>query len=122
VVSQIKVKKAIPLKVSGAFHSHLMADAASEFAELLAPITFADAQMPVISNVEPTPTIQAAELKERLVRQMTGAVRWLEICQQLSTLGVTQVVEIGPGKVLTGLLKRTCPELELANIRSLGDS
>jgi [acyl-carrier-protein] S-malonyltransferase len=122
VVSQIKIKKAIPLKVSGAFHSHLMADAASEFAELLAPITFADAQMSVISNVEPTPTTQAAELKERLARQMTGAVRWLEICQQLSTLGITQAIEIGPGKVLTGLLKRTCPELELVNISSLGDS
>jgi [acyl-carrier-protein] S-malonyltransferase len=122
VVSQIKVKKAIPLKVSGAFHSHLMAEAASEFAELLAPITFADAQMPVISNVEPTPTTEAAVLKERLVRQMTGAVRWLEICQQLSTLGIAQAVEIGPGKVLTGLIKRTCPELELVNISSLGDS
>ncbi len=116
VVSNIKIKKAIPLKVSGAFHSHLMADASAEFASLLTQTEFADAQVPVLSNVEPTPTSQAIELKARLARQMTGAVRWLEICQQLSSLEITQATEIGPGKVLTGLLKRTCPDLELINI------
>ncbi len=118
VVKQIKVKKAVPLKVSGAFHSHLMADAAAEFEHLLTQTEFADAQIPVLSNVEPAPANNAQELKERLSRQMTGSVRWLEICQQLSGLGVTQAIEIGPGKVLTGLLKRTCPDLELVNISS----
>jgi [acyl-carrier-protein] S-malonyltransferase len=122
VVSQLKVKKAIALKVSGAFHSHLMVDAATEFAHLLAQTEFADAQIPVISNVEPTPAIEAAVLKERLTQQMTGAVRWLEICEQLSSLGINQAIEVGPGKVLTGLLKRTCPELELFNISSVVDS
>jgi [acyl-carrier-protein] S-malonyltransferase len=116
VVSNIKVKKAIPLQVSGAFHSHLMADAATEFASLLTQTEFADAQIPVLSNVAPTPASQAAVLKERLAKQMTGSVRWLEICQQLSSLEITQATEIGPGKVLTGLLKRTCPDLELINI------
>ncbi len=118
VVKQIKVKKAIPLKVSGAFHSHLMADAAAKFGQLLTQTEFADAQIPVLSNVEPTPATSAQQLKERLSRQMTGSVRWLEICQQLSGLGVTQAIEIGPGKVLTGLLKRTCPDLELVSISS----
>ncbi len=119
VVSNIKTKKVIPLKVSGAFHSHLMADAATEFANLLTQTEFADAQVPVLSNVEPTPASKAIELKARLTRQMTGAVRWLEICQQLSSLGITQATEIGPGKVLTGLLKRTCPDLELINVSNL---
>jgi [acyl-carrier-protein] S-malonyltransferase len=121
VVNQVKVKKAVPLKVSGAFHSHLMADAAAEFSIMLAQTEFADAQVPILSNVEPTPASNATELQERLFRQMTGSVRWLEICQQLSHLGMEQAVEIGPGKVLTGLIKRTCPELQLVNISSISD-
>jgi [acyl-carrier-protein] S-malonyltransferase len=119
VVNNIKTKRAVPLKVSGAFHSHLMAEAAAEFANLLQGIEFADAQVPVLSNVEPTPASNAQELKERLARQMTGSVRWLEICQQLNNLEITQAIEIGPGKVLTGLIKRTCPDLELVNISSI---
>ncbi len=118
VVSMVKTKRAIPLQVSGAFHSHLMADAAAEFTQLLAQTEFVDAQIPILSNAAPTPASNALELKERLGQQMTGSVRWLEICQQLSDLGITRVIEIGPGKVLTGLIKRTCPELELLNISS----
>jgi [acyl-carrier-protein] S-malonyltransferase len=118
VVSNIKTKRAIPLQVSGAFHSHLMADAAAEFAQLLAQTEFADAHIPILSNVAPTPASNAHELKDRLARQMTGSVRWLEICQQLSILGMTEAIEMGPGKVLTGLMKRTCPELKLVNISS----
>ena len=55
-------------------------------------------------------------LKERLTRQMTGSVRWREIMLQLPVQGIERVVEIGPGKVLTGLIKRTCPELTLENV------
>ncbi|HBW57960.1 MAG TPA: malonyl CoA-acyl carrier protein transacylase, partial [Oscillatoriales bacterium UBA8482] len=77
---------------------------------------FNNAQIPFLSNVDPTPTTDATLLKQRLTQQMTGSVRWREICLQLSTLGVTQVVEIGPGNVLTGLMKRTCPEILLQNI------
>jgi [acyl-carrier-protein] S-malonyltransferase len=98
-----------------------MADAAAEFSIMLAQTEFADAQVPVLSNVEPTPASNATELQERLFRQMTGSVRWLEICQQFSHLGMEQAVEIGPGKVLTGLIKRTCPELQLVNISSISD-
>jgi [acyl-carrier-protein] S-malonyltransferase len=121
LVSKIKVRKAMPINVSGAFHSHLMNDAAQEFMNILSQTEFADAKIPVISNVEPSPTTKAQELKERLSRQMTGSVRWLEICQQFSYLGIEQAVEIGPGKVLTGLIKRTCPELQLVNISSISD-
>jgi [acyl-carrier-protein] S-malonyltransferase len=121
VVSKIKVRKAMPINVSGAFHSHLMNDAAQEFMHILSQTEFADAKIPVISNVEPIATTKAQELKERLSRQMTGSVRWLEICQQFSYLGIEQAVEIGPGKVLTGLIKRTCPELQLVNISSISD-
>ncbi|HAC66347.1 MAG TPA: [acyl-carrier-protein] S-malonyltransferase [Cyanothece sp. UBA12306] len=119
ILSLVKVKKTVPLKVSGAFHSPLMAQAAQEFEGLLASYEFMDAKVPVLSNVDPTPTQSATILKERLIKQMTGSVRWREIMLQLPQEGVTHSVEIGPGKVLTGLIKRTCPELKLTNISTI---
>ncbi|HEY9653741.1 MAG TPA: ACP S-malonyltransferase [Coleofasciculaceae cyanobacterium] len=121
VLSQIKVKRAVPLNVSGAFHSPLMAEAAAEFQEVLESVQFADAQVPVLSNVEPVPTVEGAALKNRLQRQMTGSVRWREISMQLPGEGIEKVIEIGPGKVLTGLIKRMCPDLALVNISSSAD-
>ncbi len=121
VLAKIKVKRAVPLNVSGAFHSPLMAEAANEFQEVLESVPFADAQVPVLSNVEPVPMVEAAALKNRLQRQMTGSVRWQEITMQLPVEGIDRVVEIGPGKVLTGLIKRMCPNLVLENVSSLAD-
>jgi [acyl-carrier-protein] S-malonyltransferase len=118
LLAQIKVKRAKPLKVSGAFHSPLMAEAAAEFQDVLQSVPFANALFPVLSNVEPVPTIEAAVLKNRLQRQMTSSVRWREISMQLPLEGIERVVEIGPGKVLTGLIKRMCPDLVLENISS----
>jgi [acyl-carrier-protein] S-malonyltransferase len=118
LLAQIKVKRAMPLKVSGAFHSPLMAEAAAEFQDVLQSVPFANALFPVLSNVEPVPTIEAAVLKNRLQRQMTSSVRWREISMQLPLEGIERVVEIGPGKVLTGLIKRMCPDLVLENISS----
>lgn len=119
VLAQVKAKRAMPLKVSGAFHSPLMAQAAQTFEEVLDCVPFTDAKVPVLSNVEPTPTVLAEELKVRLKRQMTGSVRWREIMLQMAKEGASQVIEIGPGKVLTGLFKRTCPDLQLTNIEGI---
>lgn len=116
VLSQIKVKRAVKLSVSGAFHSPMMATVAGEFSEILAAVPFTDARVPVLSNVDPTPATVAEILKQRLSQQMTGSVRWREICLQLPELGIQKAIEIGPGKVLTGLLKRTCPDITLENI------
>ena len=121
LLAQIKVKRAIPLNVSGAFHSPLMAEAATEFQDVLQSVPFANALFPVLSNVEPVPTIEATALKNRLQRQMTGSVRWREISMQLPLEGIDRVVEIGPGKVLTGLIKRMCPDLVLENISSCAE-
>jgi [acyl-carrier-protein] S-malonyltransferase len=118
VMSQVKAKRALPLKVAGAFHSHFMADAAAEFQEILDALEFQSANVPVLSNVEPVPVVDAAVIKERLSKQMTGSVRWREICLQLPEIGIEKVVEIGPGNVLTGLIKRTSPDLILQNIRN----
>ena len=119
VISQVKKKRAIPLKVSGAFHSPFMAAAATEFQQVLESVTFKPAQIPVLSNVEPIPSMDTQVLKERLSRQITGSVRWRETSLRLPEEGIERVVEIGPGTVLTGLIKRTCPDLTLENISSL---
>lgn len=119
VLSQVKAKKTVKLNVSGAFHSPLMNAVAGEFNQVLEKVDFADAKIPVLSNFEPTATTDAATLKQRLSQQMTGGVRWREISLQLPELGIEKVVEIGPGKVLTGLMKKTCSGVELANISSL---
>lgn len=119
VMDAVKCKRAVKLNVSGAFHSPLMAPAAEEFQQVLDAVQFKDAQVPVLSNVEPTPATDAATLKDRLSRQMTGSVRWREITLQLPQVGIEQVIEIGPGKVLTGIMKRTCPHLILENISGI---
>ena len=121
VLCQVKSKRSVRLNVSGAFHSPLMADAATQFKTVLDSVSFTAAQVPVLSNVDPIPSTDPAVLKDRLNRQMTGSVRWREISLQLPQEGVNRVVEVGPGKVLTGIIKRTCPDLILENIGSLAD-
>ncbi|WP_396135072.1 ACP S-malonyltransferase [Chamaesiphon sp. OTE_8_metabat_110] len=121
VVAKIKVKRAIPLNVSGAFHSPMMATAAAEFGKLLAPIDFHDAKIPVLSNVAPIPTTDARKLKAQLDSQITGAVRWREISLQLPELGIERAIEVGPGKVLGGLIKRTCESISVAQVSGISD-
>jgi [acyl-carrier-protein] S-malonyltransferase len=121
LLSQIKVKKAVPLNVSGAFHSPLMAAAAQEFGQRLESVAFQPAKIPVLSNVEPTPTTEPEILKQRLSQKMMGAVRWRETCLQFLALGIEQAIEVGPGKVLIGLIKRTCPEMALEKVGHLSE-
>lgn len=119
VMSQVKSKRAIPLNVSGAFHSHLMAEPSAEFQEILDKVEFQTPTVPVLSNVEPVPSVDADVIKQRLAKQMTGGVRWREIVMQLPEMGIERVVEIGPGNVLTGLIKRIVPDLAFENIKGL---
>jgi [acyl-carrier-protein] S-malonyltransferase len=121
ILARVKAKRAVELKVSGAFHSPLMAQAAEEFQDVLDGVVFADAKMPVLSNVEPEAEKDGDRLKERLRLQMTGSVRWREIMLQLPQLQISEVVEVGPGKVLTGLIKRACPGLSLHNVSTCSD-
>lgn len=121
VMANVKAKRAVKLNVSGAFHSPLMADAATQFQKDLDTVIFHAAEVPVISNVEPVPATEGIVLKDRLIRQMTGSVRWRETSLKFLDDGIQRVIEIGPGKVLTGIIKRTCPNLELENISSLAD-
>lgn len=121
LMSSVKSKRAVKLNVSGAFHSPLMAGAAEAFSTVLNQTEFATAKIPVLSNTDPAPSTDAAILKSRLSQQMTGAVRWREISLNLTDLGVTSVVEVGPGKVLVGIMKRTCKDMTFSTIGTAAD-
>jgi [acyl-carrier-protein] S-malonyltransferase len=121
VSGALQCKRAIPLAVSGAFHSPFMAGPAARFAATLDTVAFADAAIPVLSNTDPSPQRDGAALKERLRNQMTTGVRWRETMDALSAAGIDTAVEIGPGNVLSGLIKRSCPSVSTAQIASAAD-
>ena len=121
VSAQLSCKRAIPLAVSGAFHSPFMAEAAEAFATSLAAVPFAKATIPVLSNTDPTPETDGEVLKQRLVNQMTSGVRWRETMEQLKACGVDTAVEIGPGTVLSGLIKRSCDGISTMQIAAAAD-
>ncbi len=99
-------KRALPLPVSAPFHSSLLKPASDRLRERLAGIAFARPAIPVINNVDVAIVDDPAAIKEALVRQAASPVRWVETVQKISAAGVTRVIECGPGKVLTGLVKR----------------
>lgn len=102
-------RKVAPLSVSGAFHSPLMEPAVGGLAEQLDAVAFGDPRFPVVSNVTGSPVTDAAEARSLLLQQLTGAVRWTQCVRAMLGLGVTQFLEVGTGKVLTGMLKRIDP-------------
>lgn len=102
----VGARRVIPLNVSGAFHSPLMESARVELEATLGETEIADPRFPVIANVSAAPVRTAAEARDLLVRQLTSAVRWSEGIERTRELGALRYVEIGPGTVLTGLLRR----------------
>jgi len=119
LLGKVKTKKAVKLNVSGAFHSPLMESPSREFQQILESVEFANAKVPIISNFEPTATTDAGIIKKRLEQQMTNGVRWRETSLEIEKQGIEKVIEIGPGKVLSSLIKRTCPGLKFLNVSSL---
>jgi [acyl-carrier-protein] S-malonyltransferase len=117
----LRCKRAVPLAVSGAFHSPFMAEAAAAFAAELEAVPFADAAIPILSNTDPIPETNGKALKERLRHQMTSGVRWRETMDQLSQAAIETAVEIGPGSVLSGLIKRSCQGVGTAQISTSAD-
>jgi len=104
-------KRVIPLAVSGAFHSPLMQPAAERLHEALAAADVQPARVPVVHNVDAAPRTQPDELREALVAQLTSSVRWDDCLQAMVAAGVTTFVEVGPGKVLTNMVRRGYPEV-----------
>lgn len=121
VAAEAGLKRAIKLPVSAPFHCSLMAPAADTMAEKLAASTFKKPVVAVIPNISVTPEQDPEALKNLLVRQITGRVRWRETILALKELGVTKIVEIGAGKVLSGLVKRIDPDLETTAVNSPQD-
>jgi len=103
-------KRAIRLNVSGAFHSPLMKPAEQELSAAIETVSFGDAEIPVVSNVAASGVTAPGEIAELLRKQLTSPVRWYQSMKYLLDQGVTAFVEVGPGKVLCGLLKRIDPE------------
>ncbi len=121
ICSELKCKRAIPLAVSGAFHSPFMTEAANKFADELDQVNFKDATIPVMSNADPTPSSDHKILKDRLKKQMISGVRWRETMDNMLEIGVSTLVEIGPGNVLSGLAKRSMKGVAISQISIASD-
>jgi len=109
-------KRAVTLPVSAPFHCQLMAPAAERLAADLVRIAFGDARVPLVNNVDARVVRSADECREGLVRQVTGAVRWRESVERLVTEGVGTFVEVGPGRVLSGLVRRIARDARVVNV------
>lgn len=99
-------KRALPLKVGGAFHSPLMEAAKEELAEAIKNTTINKPKCPVYQNVDAKPHTNPNEIKELLIAQLTSSVRWTQTVQNMIADGATEFIECGPGKVLQGLIKK----------------
>jgi [acyl-carrier-protein] S-malonyltransferase len=112
------IKRAISLPVSAPFHSALMAPAAEVMKEALDKVAFSQPSVPVIANVRAAPVSDPTEIKRLLVQQVTGMVRWRECVLAMVEHGVTHEVEVGAGKVLTGLAKRIFKDLDAVAVHA----
>jgi len=115
------VKKAVPLPVSAPFHSALMKPAADAMEEALAKVDMRQPSVPVIANVRAAPVSDPTEIKKLLVQQVTGMVRWRECVLAMVEHGVTKEIEVGAGKVLTGLAKRIFKDIDASSVHTPAD-
>lgn len=122
VAKELGAKRAILLPVGGAFHSPLMQSAAAQLEVTLNQLTFHQPTCPIVANVTAERESDIVKIKDLLVRQITSPVLWADSLGELHRLGVRRYVEIGPGKVLSGLAKRTLPaDIEIMSLDKLAD-
>ncbi len=114
-------KRAVLLEVGGAFHSPLMASATGGMAACLDKISIKDAKPPIIPNVTGEPVWKADEIRRLLVEQITSPVRWRDTMEFFRNAGVESLIELGPGRVLSGLARRDMPGIAIENIDLLAD-
>jgi [acyl-carrier-protein] S-malonyltransferase len=105
-----------PLQVSGAFHSPLMQPAVEGMTAVLGKVSFRDPSVPIIANVTAQPLTKASQFREELLKQLTSSVQWQKSVEYMLGQGVKSYIEIGPGKVLAGLIKRISRDAEMLNI------
>jgi [acyl-carrier-protein] S-malonyltransferase len=121
VAKEMGAKRAIMLEVGGAFHSPLMASAQAGMREYLQRVAVCTPRVPVIANVTAGPVTEPAQIRQLLVAQITSPVKWSHTMAYLASQGVTRIIEIGPGKVLTGMAKREMNPESMVNLDTLAD-
>lgn len=109
-------KRVIPLPVSGGFHSMLMKEASEKFAQLLSECQINEARIPVYTNVDAQATTKASEFAPKMEAQIYSSVMWTQTIENMVQQGVDTIVEIGPGKVLAGLVKKINPAINVLNV------
>jgi len=118
----------IPLQVSGAFHTPLMQSAVDGMSEILATVSFREPLIPIIANTVAQPMTTAEQMKEELLRQLCNSIQWQRSIEYMVDDGVSTFIEIGPGRVLSGLIKRINKNVKTVNIgdanaiRNMADS
>jgi [acyl-carrier-protein] S-malonyltransferase len=113
------IRRAIKLNVAGAYHSSLMTSAQEKLAGELTSTTIVSPQIPVIANFTAAPVSSSDEIRSTLTSQVTGSVRWIESIQYLVSKGHSEFIEIGPGKVLAGLVVKIAPDAKVISIEDL---
>lgn len=117
---ELGIKRAIPLATAGAFHSQFMASAREKLAKTLEGVKFSAPSIPVISNITAKPhSSDPGEIKALMLEQVTGTTNWSADVEAAKAMGCTRFVEFGPGKVLSGLVKKIDPALETANVQDV---
>ena len=111
ILKGMGAKRALPLPVSAPFHSSLMKPAAERLKVALQSVSIAAPKIPVVNNVDVAVESDPARIRDALYRQAFGPVRWVECVRKIKSLGIATVIECGPGKALTGMIKRIDPEL-----------
>ncbi len=111
-------KSVIPLTVAGAFHSTLMQSAADQFKAAVDACPINEGQFPVLSNVDAKPTADPAQIKTNLPKQITSSVQWVDTIELMVSQGITTFLEIGPGRVLKGLIRKINPNCKVFNIQT----
>ncbi len=121
IAKELGARRVMPFPVAGAFHTALMAPARSRLRKALADAPFSAPEVPVVANVDARAHPDAGEWPALLSAQLCSPVRWRQSLVKLGELGATQVVEVGPGGVLTGLARRTLPEAQALSVASPDD-
>ena len=116
LLSAAGAKRVVPLAVSGAFHSKFMEESGHKFAEFVSELDLDNTAIPVVTNVDASETIAAADFKDKMPRQIYSSVHWTQTIENMISNGVDTFVEIGPGKVLAGLNKKINAEVKTFNI------
>jgi [acyl-carrier-protein] S-malonyltransferase len=116
IASSLGALKVVPLQVSGAFHTPLMSPAAEGLAKAISTSCFNTPSVPIIGNASAKPLVSIGEVKDELVKQLTHPVQWQKSVEYMISQGIDTFIEIGPGKVLAGLIKRIDRQVKIVNV------